>query len=75
MINKDTTYKCPCCNGVMKLHAANDTFKTYVCEICDSRLMMHVRDKELMEVVQIGDTKVYIDNQEVSNLLKKEFKQ
>jgi len=59
----------------MRLYAANDTFKTYVCEICDSRLMMHVRDKELMEIVQIAGMDIYVDNQEVANLLKKELKQ
>ena len=36
---------------------------------------MHVRDKELMEIVQIAGMDIYVDNQEVANLLKKELKQ
>lgn len=68
----DSMIICPICKGKMPLYSENDMWRLFLCEICDSRLMIHVR--ELPAILFLGTSKVIVDNKMVADILKKHFK-
>lgn len=65
---------CPECKGVMRLYASNEIWAVYVCEICDARLMTHTLIKEKLQRVRVGQTEIYVNDEEVASLLKREYR-
>ena len=71
MDTRVTIYQCPVCSGLMKHYATNDSFSTYVCEVCSAQLGMRVRTKS--NKIKIKGVSMRVTNKSVYNLLKREY--
>ena len=65
-------YKCPVCSAELEPGANNEMFESFRCSICRAELILHVREK--INTVTMAGTEVHIDNPEVFNILKQEYK-
>lgn len=68
-IKHTTSYRCPVCKGEMAQKISGKQFISYLCEICEALLMVEVKHQP--QEIQIGKVKIYVDNNEVADILKR----